>query len=126
MDAIFNTIATALAEDGDAQKPVNPDWRRFYGEYRSIWGTLQVMPLRRQLVAFGLNGAEPFSQLYRLKAIKPGSNRFRAVESLDHFYLREEFAFQDFQDGRAMILRDPGAVFKRVTNANNPARVDAK
>ena len=113
VDAIFATVADAFADDRPAKVP-DPKWSEYYGEYESIWGRIQVMPVRGELTAFYLDDALPTSRLYRLKAVEPGVNVFRAVHSDDSFYLKEEFSFRDFDQGRAMTLRDPGADFRRV------------
>lgn len=118
MDAIFATVADALADARDAKIP-DPRWRKYYGEYRSIWGRIHVLPIRGDLTAFYLDDAMPSSRLYRLKPMERGANRFLAVQSDDHFYLREEFSFRDFRNGIAMTLRDPGADFERAHNTSD-------
>jgi CubicO group peptidase (beta-lactamase class C family) len=92
----------------------HPEAIRYEGTYRSIWGDLCVRRVNGKLLVFDPNGLNPFSRRYILEPLEIANHRFVAVESTDNYYLQESFVFEDFVDGTAMVLRDPGAEFQRI------------
>ena len=114
MDALFKTVRTAVANK-QPKVQADPKWKSYYGTYRSMWGSLQVISLNGQLTVFDPEAAEPLATRYVLEPVEDlGPHAFRATESTDNFYLGERFEFEDFFEGKAQNLRDPGANFPRL------------
>ena len=86
----------------------------YEGTYRSIWGDLCVRRFNGKLLVFDPCGLNPFSRRYILDPVEIANHRFVAVESTDSYYLQESFVFEEIVDGTAMVLRDPGAQFRRI------------
>jgi hypothetical protein len=83
----------ALAKAAKEAKPTpfDPAWERYFGKYRNIWGDVQVLRYKDQLVAVSPNLPDPTLGMVTLRPVDGEEHVFR-IETEENFGAEGELA----------------------------------
>jgi CubicO group peptidase (beta-lactamase class C family) len=107
MEKAIKWVAPALAKAAKASKPssFDPSWEQYLGKYRSIWGDVQVMRYKDQLVAFGPQLPDPTLGMVTLQPLEPPEPHTFRMETEENFSSDGELAvFEVDKTGQVVRL----------------------
>ncbi len=108
-DIVAPAIATALQGE-EVAATTDPEWLRFAGLYRSVWGESAVIPWQGGLALLGLGGGNPMDNLEQLSHVE--GPLFRRIR--EDGEMGEELRFIEDEQGRVTRMRVFGLYSEKV------------